>query len=302
MGANRSRTERWHESLQQLCQREGSMEIALAGDAGALHHADPESAGVPGARRSASLIWRVRLVSVSEREVVVEPPVALGQQLDLEVGANLVCAITIGQNRWMFKSSILGTVTKHGHSTPGPQHKPARLLRLELPEQVERCARRNFYRVSTAELALPIVECWPLIDPSSVAPAEFANRLQVMGSASPLPVGDEPLVLPEVGPRFNARLVNLGGGGAGLIVEKPDASALDRARHFWLRVDLTPAIRAPIAMTARLAHTHIDSMQNVYAGMAFDFTFNPAHRSFVVEQITQYVSVVGEQSRTRKTA
>jgi hypothetical protein len=299
MAANRSRTERWHESLEQLAMRDGSIEIALAGQTSAdeLQNSDE---GRPA--KSANLIWRVRLISVGEREVVVEPPVALGQPLNLEVGAHLVAAISIGQNRWMFKSKIVGTMTKHGLHTPGQPGVPARLLRLDLPAHVERCARRNFYRVSTAELALPIVECWPLVDPTSVAPAEFANRLQVMGSAAPQPVGKEPIVLPEVGPRFNARLVNLGGGGAGLIVEKTDSAALDRARFFWLRVDLSPALRAPIAMTARLAHTHIDSMQNIYAGMAFDFAFNPVHRAFVVEQICKYVSVVGEQSMQRKSA
>ena len=48
----------------------------------------------------------------------------------------------------------------------------------------------------------------------------------------------------------------------------------------------------PIAITARLAHTHIDSGQNLYAGMAFEFHFNPAHKQFVVEQICRYVTVL----------
>jgi hypothetical protein len=72
-------------------------------------------------------------------------------------------------------------------------------------------------------------------------------------------------------------------------VDRGEASAADRARLYWLRVNLTPTIPAPIAITARLVHTHLDSAQNLYAGMAFEWAFHLAHRDFVVEQIARYV-------------
>jgi hypothetical protein len=286
MAANRSRTERWFDCLQQVQERDGSIEIALAG----------EHAG-QGESQSASIIWRVRIAALSQTEFLVEQPVALGQGIQIDPGAKLIGGLTIGQNRWMFHTEVIAVVSRS--ITTGRQ---AKFLKLALPDRVERCSRRNFYRMSTAELALPRVECWPLLDPTSVGPAEVANRLQILGSNSPTSLGTDPVVLPEVGPRFLARLVNLGGGGAGLIVERPDASALDRSRFFWLRIDLSPALRAPIGLTVRLAHTHIDSMQNVYCGTAFDFSFNPAHRDFVVEQISRYVSIVQGQSAARKSA
>ena len=57
-----------------------------------------------------------------------------------------------------------------------------------------------------------------------------------------------------------------------------------------------------IAVTARLAHTHIDSAQNVYAGMAFEFAFNQAHRKFVIDLFTGYIdglirSQLGDRGR-----
>ena len=66
------------------------------------------------------------------------------------------------------------------------------------------------------------------------------------------------------------------------------------------RRNLTPHIKAPIAITARVVHTHLDSSQNLYAGVAFDFAFNPSHRDFVVDQVTRYVSRV--QASARKAA
>src|SRR5262245_65159190 len=84
----------------------------------------------------------------------------------------------------------------------------------------------------------------------------------------------EPILLPDVGPLFTAKLVNMSGGGLGLRIGPSEAGAAERRPFLWLRVDLRPQIPVPIAVTARLVHTHIDSGQNLYAGMAFDFAHN----------------------------
>ena len=52
-------------------------------------------------------------------------------------------------------------------------------------------------------------------------------------------------------------------------------------------MDLRPDIAAPIGVTTRLAHTHIDSAHNLYAGLAFDFSHNLSHRKFVVDLFAQ---------------
>jgi hypothetical protein len=158
-----------------------------------------------------------------------------------------------------------------------------------MPESVERCVRREFARVSTAQLKLPRVECWPLLEPSSVVAAEAANRAAIVLSKPGEVHSGEQAILPEVGPKFMASMLNIGGGGLGLLLDPNDRNALDRTRLLWLRVDLRPTIAAPIGMTAKVAHTHFDSGQNVYAGLAFEFAFNPAHRAFVVEQIEKVI-------------
>ncbi len=284
MPASRSRTERWRECLRQVYEREGALEITV-----------PVSRAEAAAGSGSDLIWRVRMVALSADEIVVEQPSAAGRWMELDAGLRLVAVLAIGQNRWMFHTRITGVAAAG----------TARTMRLAMPTTVERCQRRNFFRISTAELCLPRVDCWPLLDPSTVIAAEVANRAQILDLASdPAPAVrqriEEPLLLPEVGPRFTARLMNLGGGGVGLILDPKESQAADRARLIWLRIDLTPAIPAPIAMTARAVHTHLDSAQNLYAGLAFEWAFNPAHREFVVEQIGRYVEAT--QRAARKSA
>lgn len=269
MPANRSRTDRWRDCLWQIYERSGAIEVSLARPEGSL------DAGH-------DLIWRVKIARLSESEIVVDQPAAFGRTFRLSAGTSVVGAMSIGQNRWMFRTRAL----------PSPNDGR---LRLAMPEHVERCPRRSYYRASTAAVALPPVECWQLLDPSTVVAAEVANQAHVRDMQQRRAGGAEPLVeieplLPEVGPRFTAELVNISGGGLGLIVPPGEASGLDRARFLWVRLDLRPDVPAPIALTGRLVHTHMDSAQNVHAGLAFEFGFNPDHREFVVGEVCTLVA------------
>jgi hypothetical protein len=98
--------------------------------------------------------------------------------------------------------------------------------------------------------------------------------------------------MPEVGPKFTATLLNLGGGGLGLRVRPHDAPALGRHKLFWLRFSLPPGLTTPICATGKLAHTNVDSTQHTYAGMAFDFSFNPGHQRLVVAQVCRYITAI----------
>jgi hypothetical protein len=267
-------------------QRDGALEVSIPSAAPDAPRDDHDG--------GADLLWRVRILAVSDTEITVEQPSAAGRWVSLAEGVRLIAVMAIGQNRWMFHTRIISVL--------GGQQ---RIMHLQMPTTVERCIRRNFYRISTAELSLPRVECWPLLDPTSVTAAEVANRDQIQslsqGPGTPrlsaAPSSEEPLLLPEVGPRFSAQLVNLGGGGVGLLVDPREASATERARLLWLRIDLTPQIPAPIAMTARPVHTHLDSAQNLYMGLAFEWAFNPAHREFIVEQIGRYADMLQKSQR-----
>lgn len=311
MPANRSRTQEWRKCLQQIHTRGGALEIAVSpaarSDGGAPNGA-AETAPAEGGQLHADLIWRVRVLELNEDEVVVEQPMALGRSIQIEVGTNLVAIIAIGQNRWMFRSTNLGNVT-HGNSA-----RPVPALRIRLPETVERCQRRNFYRVETASVTLPVIEMWPLLDPKSVVLAERASELRAqerlvqgagessatnvrLPNGKPLvPQGDE--IMPEVGPRFSATMLNVGGGGLGARVSAQESQHLLRHKIFWLRIPLMPVLAEPICVTGKVVHTHIESTHDTYAGLSFDFTFNPHHQRFVAQQICTYIAAL-QQSKFR---
>jgi c-di-GMP-binding flagellar brake protein YcgR len=277
--ASRSRTERWKDLLDQIASRGGGIEFAIARPA----------SGTGDALGGCDLMWRVRLFEVAPDRLVVECPAAAGKSVTIAQGTPLIAVMAIGQNRWMFHTRTLGTVPMR---TGGPA-----ALALALPERVERCARRDFLRVSTASLRLPSIECYPLLEPASVIAADAANRDRIAACQSRglRLASQDPDLMPNVGPPFRARLMNIGGGGVGLLVTKDDSAAASAHRLLWMRLDLSPHIPAPLAITAKQVHTHIDSEQNLYLGLAFEFAFDPAHREFVVDQIGRYIGLVQAQ-------
>ncbi len=283
--ASRSRTHEWRRSLEQLLERDGALEIAVA-----RHDAAPR--GTPGG----DLVWRVRVVGLTEQQLIVESPFALGRPLDIAPGTDLLCAIAIGQNRWMFRSRTLGYAMPYGGN-----RSTTRGLRLEMPTIVERCSRRA-QRVEVADLRLPKAQMWPLIDPRSVLLAERANELAyaaaLTGEAAPPPNDD---LLPTVGPCFRATVMNIGGGGLGLMLDASDAAALTRHRLFWFRFQLADGVGVPICASGRVVHTHIDSTQCTYAGVSFEFAFNPTHQRTVADQIARAIHHVQQEQTARKT-
>ncbi|MGD9688984.1 MAG: hypothetical protein AB7K52_01480 [Phycisphaerales bacterium] len=290
MPANRSRTHRWRDLLDQVASRGGALEIAFQQPRNAPHQPD--------------VVWRVRILQLDDRGIVVESPSVAGRSLSVQSGAALVGTISVGQNRWMFLTRAVGYRVcrgSHGHEVAG--------LTLELPEQVERCTRRQFFRVSAAELQLPRVQVWPLLDPSSVVAAETANKNFILealeaarsgssdGALPADPASPESILLPQVGPMFQAHLLNMSGGGLGLMLGPGEAATADRHHAFWLRIDLRPQIPLPLAVSAKRVHCHLDSHGHTYAGMAFDFTFNPGHQRFVTELMTQYLDQLHQRQQ-----
>ena len=282
MPARRSRTLQWHRCLEEILERNGTLEIAIARE-----YSDESTKGN-------HLIWRVRLLSLNDSHLVIEQPMALGRTVELSSDIDLIAVLAIGQNRWMFR-----TRTEAKVQFTGRDGRVLSALRLTLPAQVERCQRRHHYRVHTAALTLPEVELWPLLDPKSVLLAERLNELQyyrtqhgsVEFEQSDIEALSSEAVMPEVGPRLSASLLNLGGGGVGLQVLPADSAALGRHKLYWLRFMLLPELTAPICASGKLVHTHVESSQEIYAGLAFDFSFNPGHQQFVLEQICRYIAL-----------
>lgn len=285
--ANRSRTLEWRRCLKQVHERGGTLEIAVASHSGDSQPSHPDDL-----QTSPHLIWRVRLLSIADKQIVVEQPSALGQMIQINPGTELIVVLSIGQNRWMFASRNEGAT-----SAMAPDRRMTAGLRLTIPDEVQRCQRRNHYRVETATLSLPKADLWPLLDPKSVVVAERAYEIQHeidTGRVSDGSTGgsfDYDSVMPEVGPKFSGVLLNLGGGGVGLRINPGESQSILRHKLFWMRIALPPDLKTPICASAKVVHTHIESNHDLYAGLAFDFSFNPSHQKFVVDQICRYIAL-----------
>jgi c-di-GMP-binding flagellar brake protein YcgR len=272
MPANRSRTTGWRRCLQQLVDHNGSLQIALA----------------PNGPTGHDFVWRAKLVSLNDNEIIVEMPTAAGEPLPLEEGVQLLGIISIGQNRWMFRTNCLGNIPFRSNSRDGVG------LRLQMPKTVERCQRRRDYRIASDVLSLPEITAWPLLDPRSVVLPERMCQLRMERHISfenePRALGEKD-VMPDVGPSFTATLVNIGGGGVGIQVPAGHASGIGRHRLHWLRFPLPGSDLPPISLTAKLMHWHLEAGNSTYMGMMFDFSFNPSHKRFVTQQITRAVAI-----------
>ena len=272
MPAQRSRTSGWRRCLQQLVDHHGSLQIALA----------------PTGSTGSDFVWRAKLIGMNESEILVEMPTAAGEPLPLTKGVQLLGIMAIGQNRWMCRTSCVGTtmVRSRGREIVG--------LKLAMPTTMERCQRRRDFRISTDTLVLPEVSVWPLLDPRSVVLAERLCQLRIeralSGNTEPESIEGKD-AMPDVGPMLPASLVNIGGGGVGLQISGADASGIGRHRLFWLRFPLPGVDGPPLCVTSKQMHWHLEAGGSTYMGMAFDFSFNPSHRRFVVQQITRAVAI-----------
>lgn len=269
MPAHRNRTQRWRDSLRQIRDRGGGLEFTIDADA-------------EGAK---NLVWRVRLFDFDDERMIVEHPGALGRAFPVGQGASLIGVITVGQNRWMFRSRVLSASGADGVA-------PDRLV-VETPDRVERCTRRASGRTSIGSIDLPGVDLWPLLDPGSARPVELASRMLIEGLRREGRCAEDArdeTMLPEVGPRTPARLANIGGGGAGLVLDPEYRDAVGRHGLYWVAIDLRPMVPAPLSVCARLAHSHTDSQQRIYAGMAFEFSRGSEHKAFIVGEISAFVA------------
>lgn len=295
MPASRSRTENWRQTLEKVCERSGVVEIAIAMDPSG----DRSGEGAPSSSLAVDLVWRVRLLNITDDELLIDEPSTLGEKMPIHSNVNLVMVFSLGQNRWMFKTQSIGR-TKFAVNA----HTLVTAIRLKTPTRVERCQRRQFYRVTAGGLSLPTAEARPLLKVSTARLAETAIRTRIEmlldGQLAGFVGEPELLTLPEVGPPATTTIVNLGGGGVGLMVPAQDAGAFNKHRIFWVTMNLMPHTPAPLGIVCRLSHMRMDSEQRRYLGMSFEFGHNPGYKRFVVNTLCRCVSEIQRDQLRRR--
>lgn len=297
MPANRSRTENWVSSLQQILERRGAVEFTL--------RAGGELRPEPGRD---DVVWRVRLLGMDGSRLIVGAPGAGGRGVGLGAGTPVVASYCVGQNRWIFRTEVERSVVLSTQETA---------LRLVMPRSVSRCARRHCARMATAGFSLPAVSCWPVSDPVTVRGAEVANRALIetrlggglgggglgvglragacaggVGGADGAGGIPDEAVLPSVGPGSECRLQNVSCGGLGLLIPGDAAGAIERAAFAWARLPLEPMCEVPLGLTLRRVHTHVEPDGQVYAGFAYEFAFHPEHQGFVAGTVAGLIGAL----------
>jgi hypothetical protein len=282
--ANRSRTENFVHNLRELAARSGPAEVCFLSD---LDGRASPIAQVP---------WRVQLLRVEPTRLLISTPSAAGQTLPVNTGSTLAVVYAIGQNRWTFRTRVMGAGADGDRSW----------LALEMPTSVTRCARRLNERAATTEQNASI-RCWPLLDPTTARLAEvacairYAQMTRWQGKNGPTLVQEEPM--PDVGPELPAVLLNISGGGLGLRVRQEHAVVMDRHAFLFARLQIQGVLPVPLAMTLRRVHSHLDSSGLVYVGCAFEFAFHTEHQRFLAEAMVSCIRALqGDTPRHRAAA
>ncbi|CAN5710078.1 hypothetical protein BH11PLA1_BH11PLA1_09460 [soil metagenome] len=284
MPAFRSRTENWRVSLEQICERGGALELAVRTPADDAR--GPHIAGDASTPAAPDMVWRVRVLRVDENEILVAPPAVAGKSVALAAHLPLLASFVVGQNRWAFRSEVAAC-------RPAPAGSGENIcFALTIPEHVARCPRRAAARQSTAGFNLPEVALWPVLEPASIAAADEASRALLTRSWVESVAEDSAVdvSLPVVGPRVTASLLNISGGGVGLMLTPSAASVLERAGLIWAQVSLRPHIPMPLGVTLKRVHSHLESTGEMYFGCALDFTWAPASQTFIAELFTRYMA------------
>ncbi len=269
----------WQRMIDELAAHNGTLEIGLPcafEPMGPDGHDQDSLDDIPKS-------WRVRLLSLSGDQWIVErPPIAGRRTGGLITGATLIGNISQKQRKWSFRTSILRTQLFELNAR---NRVPA--LRLSPPRDVGSAQRRSFYRVSTVGAQLPAVNIWPLLDAQTCLAAE--DRMQLVHldpEASP----NAPLQQPDLGDGFVGSLVDISAGGAALSVEATHAPAFEQHKLFWMEL-LLPTNDYPLLVAADPVHVHHDRVKKVLQiGMEFKHDHNQTYRRFVQENICRYAA------------
>lgn len=247
----------WHETLAALCRRNGTVEVR------------------PIPRHEVlTPTFRVRLLSFGDGGLVIERPQKIDAGRYLVRGADVRVLAADGDNRWELDTTVDGPATcALNEQTVVPA------LRLTQPWSARSGQRRQFFRVNTSSARLapvvlqPIEETNPFVLPAS---REFADD-----PARP----------------FNARLLNIGGGGLG--VEAPQRVAAKLARHMRYRCGLNlPQLSGPLLLIARVVHLEPMPDGTAYLGLYFEFE-DSHHRQHCADEICRFTAWFQRQERRR---
>ena len=160
------------------------------------------------------------------------------------------------------------------------EHTRVVALQLAPAEDVGSAQRRQFFRVSAAGEDVPPVLLQPLLPDADAEGGYRDADLDVI----------------------KAKLVNIGGGGVGLIVSASQAllEALPNCRYYDCCIEL-PAVQECVRARGQLVHIQPNQDKTFYLGMKFAFA-TPRERRVAEDQVVKFTTNIERRHLRHKRA
>lgn len=204
---------------------------------------------------------RVRLLVRNDKGMVIDRPIGMAFLRHMEKGTRLNALVAEGADRWQFSSTILGAVT---YRLNDATEVPAIAITLE--RNVRSAQRREFFRVTIGNVAVKTV----LMTPNN------AERKQ---AATDDVDGIKP---------FEAKLINIGGGGIGVLTPQRVDWQLPLIRHYDCTLRL-PTRNEPLIVPAEVVRLEAQEDGTSYMGLHFTFA-TPADRRACEDAICPFTA------------
>ncbi|MBU0717915.1 MAG: PilZ domain-containing protein [Planctomycetes bacterium] len=196
-----------------------------------LHYETPEGVVV---------VWRTRLVQVTERHIIAERPSRNDQAAELQEGQPLLAHFSVGRSRYQFQTDVeVGRISvrlNERHRILG--------IALRKPRSIKRSQRRAHLRVSLA-----------------------GTEPVVVHLARPHPsISDACAIDGRVG---QGQIVNLSAGGILVLIDNRIMSTAKVGERFYMTFGM-PEVEEPFNMLGTVRHLRVvESSDSLRVAMAF---------------------------------
>lgn len=240
--------------------------------------------------------YLARLLDFDDRGFLIERPQGKDAIRFMREGSPIFMLLIDGSQR-LELASIVTELTRYQLN----ERMTVAAARLAMPHDVRSAQRRNYFRVMVSGLKLnPVTFIPPEVSPEAPAeaspeadpaPPEVSPEAEVRPEPTPessadAPQEDQPI---EVRP-FEAKLLNLGGGGVGVEAPRWVRQQLPLCDTYHCRLTL-PDIEDVITVVGKVVHCRPQQQDTVYLGVQFEFD-DPAQESAVVDQLVRFTTVV----------
>ncbi|MBI1368043.1 MAG: hypothetical protein GC162_05250 [Planctomycetes bacterium] len=273
----------WEQVFRRIAARSGVIELSRrktpdACEQMTIHHE------ADGSHQVANInTWRVRAFDMDRAAIIVERPWSAKKSITIESDELLDVLMVEGQRRWTFQCVVLGQSMFALNAS-----KKVIALRLSRPLKVHDGQRRDFFRVDTAGSPFPSVHLWHLMDIESCAEYQQYTMLRHRTPESQRQELKAPTE-PPIGEDFAAMVMDVSGGGLGMLLPRTIEWLLPTAPLLWTKITL-PDIEEPLFAVSRVAHWRDENAKLIRVGVCFHFDHFPEYKPFLTDLLSHFTA------------